>query len=109
MSLVDRLTKEEKTGLYIGGEWRPASDGRTIAVVDPATELRGFLRLPHKAFVPQPAPQASLRSTRRERPPLDAIDAACPENADIDLDRLVQPTGGRSVTRGGSTRTLRVP
>ena len=38
MSLVDRLTKEEKTGLYIGGEWRPAADGRTISVVDPATE-----------------------------------------------------------------------
>ncbi|HSF85869.1 MAG TPA: NAD-dependent succinate-semialdehyde dehydrogenase [Acidimicrobiia bacterium] len=38
MSLVDRLTKEEKTGLYIGGEWRSASDGRTITVVDPATE-----------------------------------------------------------------------
>ena len=38
MSLVDRLRKEEKTGLYIGGEWRPASDGRTISVVDPSTE-----------------------------------------------------------------------
>ncbi len=38
MSLLDRLVKEEKTGLFIGGEWRPASDGRIIEVVDPATE-----------------------------------------------------------------------
>jgi succinate-semialdehyde dehydrogenase/glutarate-semialdehyde dehydrogenase len=38
MSLLDRLVKEEKTGLFIGGAWRPASDGRTIDVVDPATE-----------------------------------------------------------------------
>jgi succinate-semialdehyde dehydrogenase/glutarate-semialdehyde dehydrogenase len=38
MSLLDRMVKEEKTGLSIGGQWRPASDGRTIDVVDPATE-----------------------------------------------------------------------
>ncbi len=25
-------------GLYIGGKWRPASDGRFIEVVDPSTE-----------------------------------------------------------------------
>ena len=25
-------------GLYIGGEWRPSSDGRVIEVVDPSTE-----------------------------------------------------------------------
>ncbi len=38
MSLLDRLVKEEKNALYIGGEWRPAADGRTIEVRDPATE-----------------------------------------------------------------------
>ncbi|TGV74340.1 aldehyde dehydrogenase family protein, partial [Mesorhizobium sp. M00.F.Ca.ET.158.01.1.1] len=25
-------------GLYIGGKWRPSSDGRVIEVVDPSTE-----------------------------------------------------------------------
>ncbi|TGS55544.1 aldehyde dehydrogenase family protein, partial [Mesorhizobium sp. M3A.F.Ca.ET.201.01.1.1] len=25
-------------GLYIGGQWRPSSDGRHIKVVDPSTE-----------------------------------------------------------------------
>ncbi|MEE8330180.1 MAG: NAD-dependent succinate-semialdehyde dehydrogenase [Acidimicrobiia bacterium] len=38
MSLLDRLVKEDKNGLHIGGEWRPASDGATIEVTDPATE-----------------------------------------------------------------------
>ncbi|MDH3730799.1 MAG: aldehyde dehydrogenase family protein, partial [Acidimicrobiia bacterium] len=38
MSLLDRLLKEERNGLHIGGEWRPASDGATIEVTDPATE-----------------------------------------------------------------------
>ncbi len=38
MSLLDRLVKEDKNALYIGGEWRRASDGETITVVDPATE-----------------------------------------------------------------------
>ncbi len=38
MSLLDRLVKEEKNALYIGGEWRPAADRRTIEVRDPATE-----------------------------------------------------------------------
>ena len=28
----------ENYGLYIGGEWRKASDGGTYAVIDPATE-----------------------------------------------------------------------
>ncbi len=38
MALLDRLLAEGKTGLYIGGEWRPASDGALIDVKDPATE-----------------------------------------------------------------------
>ena len=38
MSLLDRLLKEDKNGLFIGGEWRAASDGQTIEVRDPATE-----------------------------------------------------------------------
>jgi succinate-semialdehyde dehydrogenase/glutarate-semialdehyde dehydrogenase len=38
MSLLDRLVKEDKTGLYVGGEWHPGSDGRVIEVRDPATE-----------------------------------------------------------------------
>ncbi len=38
MSLLDRLVKEDKNLLYIGGEWRPAADGRVIEVLDPATE-----------------------------------------------------------------------
>ena len=38
MSLLDRLLKEDKNGLHIGGEWRPASDGAIIEVRDPATE-----------------------------------------------------------------------
>ena len=38
MSLLDRLIKEEKNRLFIGGSWRSASDGSTIDVVDPATE-----------------------------------------------------------------------
>ncbi len=38
MSLLDRLVKEDKNALFIGGEWRPAADGRTIQVLDPATE-----------------------------------------------------------------------
>jgi succinate-semialdehyde dehydrogenase/glutarate-semialdehyde dehydrogenase len=31
------LLESVKTGLYIGGEWRPASDGATVDVQDPAT------------------------------------------------------------------------
>ena len=38
MSLLDRLLKEDKNGLYINGEWRPSSDGQRISVVDPATD-----------------------------------------------------------------------
>ncbi len=38
MSLLDRLVKEEKNGLHIGGEWRAASDQEQIEVRDPATE-----------------------------------------------------------------------
>lgn len=38
MSLLDRLVEEDKNRLHIGGEWRPASDGATIEVTDPATE-----------------------------------------------------------------------
>jgi succinate-semialdehyde dehydrogenase/glutarate-semialdehyde dehydrogenase len=38
MTLLDRLTAEGKNRLYIGGAWRDASDGRTIDVLDPASE-----------------------------------------------------------------------
>lgn len=38
MALLDRLTDQDKTGLYIGGEWRSASDNHIITVRDPATE-----------------------------------------------------------------------
>ena len=38
MPLLDRLLAEDKTLLHIDGEWRPASDGSTFPVVDPATE-----------------------------------------------------------------------
>lgn len=38
MALLDRLLSEGKTGLFIGGEWRSASDGSTMEVIDPATE-----------------------------------------------------------------------
>ena len=38
MTLLDRLVAEGKNRLYIAGEWRDASDGRTIDVLDPATE-----------------------------------------------------------------------
>jgi succinate-semialdehyde dehydrogenase/glutarate-semialdehyde dehydrogenase len=38
MSILDRMIAEEKTGLYIGGEWREASDGSRFGVLDPATE-----------------------------------------------------------------------
>ena len=32
------LIESIPTGLYIGGEWRPASTGNTFDVLDPATE-----------------------------------------------------------------------
>lgn len=38
MTLIERLVADGKTGLYIGGEWRPGSDGSRIEVRDPATE-----------------------------------------------------------------------
>ena len=38
MSLLERLVAEGKTETYIGGDWLPASDGRRIDVLDPATE-----------------------------------------------------------------------
>lgn len=38
MNLLERLLADGKTGLYIGGEWREASDGARFAVDDPATE-----------------------------------------------------------------------
>jgi succinate-semialdehyde dehydrogenase / glutarate-semialdehyde dehydrogenase len=38
MTLLDGLVADSKTGLHIGGEWVPASDGATLDVVDPATE-----------------------------------------------------------------------
>ncbi len=38
MPLLDTLLRDHKTLLHIGGEWRPASDGATFAVLDPATE-----------------------------------------------------------------------
>ena len=38
MTLLDRLIAEGKTSLYVGGEWRPAADGGTFPVLDPATE-----------------------------------------------------------------------
>ncbi len=37
MSLLDELQRHGRTGLYIGGEWRKASDGAEIEVLDPAT------------------------------------------------------------------------
>jgi succinate-semialdehyde dehydrogenase/glutarate-semialdehyde dehydrogenase len=33
-TVVDKVQKK----LYIGGEWRDASGGDTLAVIDPATE-----------------------------------------------------------------------
>jgi len=38
MKILDRLLADGKTGMYVGGEWRPASDGAVIQVRDPATE-----------------------------------------------------------------------
>ncbi len=38
MPLLDRLVRDSKTALFIGGEWRAASDRATFPVVDPATE-----------------------------------------------------------------------
>ncbi len=38
MALLQRLIDENKTGLFVGGEWRDASDGGTIKVLNPATE-----------------------------------------------------------------------
>src|SRR5579862_6543570 len=32
------VLREVPTGLYIGGEWRPAAGGGTLPVEDPATE-----------------------------------------------------------------------
>ncbi len=37
MSLLQDLLDQGHTGLFIGGEWRPASDGAEIEVLDPAT------------------------------------------------------------------------
>ncbi|MFP5333346.1 MAG: NAD-dependent succinate-semialdehyde dehydrogenase [Acidimicrobiia bacterium] len=37
MSLLEHLEGSGKTGLLIGGDWQPASDGDTIAVLDPST------------------------------------------------------------------------
>ncbi len=37
MSLLDELTNSGATQLYIGGEWREASDGNRIDVLDPST------------------------------------------------------------------------
>ncbi len=37
-TMLERLIATGRTGLFIGGEWLPASDGATIDVVDPATE-----------------------------------------------------------------------
>lgn len=37
MSLLDELHRHGRTSLYIGGEWRQASDGAEIEVLDPAT------------------------------------------------------------------------
>ncbi len=34
-----RVLEAVPSGLFIGGTWRPASDGGSLAVVDPATEL----------------------------------------------------------------------
>jgi len=38
MNLLDRLVADGKTGLYVDGTWRRASDGSEIEVVDPSTE-----------------------------------------------------------------------
>jgi succinate-semialdehyde dehydrogenase/glutarate-semialdehyde dehydrogenase len=37
-SLYDNLLADVPTDLYIGGRWRPASDGARMDVIDPATE-----------------------------------------------------------------------
>ena len=37
MPILDELTRSGKTGLLIGGDWQPASDGDTIEVLDPST------------------------------------------------------------------------
>jgi succinate-semialdehyde dehydrogenase/glutarate-semialdehyde dehydrogenase len=37
MPILDELTTSGKTGLLIGGDWQPASDGATIEVLDPST------------------------------------------------------------------------
>jgi succinate-semialdehyde dehydrogenase/glutarate-semialdehyde dehydrogenase len=33
----EALLEKVPTGLFVGGEWRPATTGRTFAVEDPAT------------------------------------------------------------------------
>jgi succinate-semialdehyde dehydrogenase/glutarate-semialdehyde dehydrogenase len=38
MKILDRLLADGKTGMYVGGDWRPSSDGAVIEVRDPATE-----------------------------------------------------------------------
>jgi succinate-semialdehyde dehydrogenase/glutarate-semialdehyde dehydrogenase len=37
-SPYDNLLARVPTDLYIGGKWRPASDGSRLDVIDPATE-----------------------------------------------------------------------
>ncbi len=38
MSTLDHLVAPDRRGLYIGGTWRPAADGATFEVLDPADE-----------------------------------------------------------------------
>jgi succinate-semialdehyde dehydrogenase/glutarate-semialdehyde dehydrogenase len=37
MPILDDLTTSGRTGLFIGGYWRPSSDGETLDVLDPST------------------------------------------------------------------------
>ncbi|HVR33347.1 MAG TPA: NAD-dependent succinate-semialdehyde dehydrogenase [Acidimicrobiia bacterium] len=37
MTVLEELTASGKTGLLIGGDWQPSSDGETIEVLDPST------------------------------------------------------------------------
>jgi len=40
----ERIVEKVRNKLYIGGEWRDATGGGTLDVVDPATEENGRVR-----------------------------------------------------------------
>ena len=60
-SVVDEVAKQ----LYIGGEWRDASGGETLAVEDPAT---GETLCEVADATPEDADRGARRRGRRRRP-----------------------------------------